>query len=296
MDYHENGNIYKSGDFKNDQLNGTGKIFREDGELAREGKFENNKLNGEGINYFDNDNYKLIGWAKQVGLFSDNYIMKGQCFDVYNESLLFEGEFELVRHQDEIYFNYIKYGQVFSEYYADKILFDGEFYCTQEIHNIIKYGKWYLGNIIFEGHFILHEYRIVLHGRGKIYEKILDGSLILTSEGTYQNGGLTGKGKKYHTNTGLLEEEGNFYDAVLQGYGRKYTSIRDGIGIILVQEGFFENGYLREGKLYSSCTGLLEEEGKFQNYNKLHGIGKRYDYQGKLIQEGTFINGIFHGK
>ena len=147
---------------------------------------------------------------------------------------------------------------------------------------IDKNGKgeqtYFHSHIVYEGDF--------LHGKknGKIkkysykfYDKN-DKKLIF--EGEYKNGLRDGKGKEYYEN-GKLKFEGEFLNGnVLNGKGYNIKGELD-------YEIINGNGYIKE---YDEKRNYLIYEGEYKNM-KRNGKGKEYNYDGKIIFEGEYLDG-----
>ena len=137
---------------------------------------------------------------------------------------------------------------------------------------------------------------------GKGLMRICNGDNALNYEGEFLNGEINGKVREYN-NEGKVKFEGEYLDGKRNGKAKEY----DNKGKIK-----FECEYLYDHKIkvkeYSN--GILSYEGEYSfdkkltgkgyyekgnlTYELINGNGRviEYDYEGKLIFEGEYLNGI----
>ena len=124
----------------------------------------------------------------------------------------------------------------------------------------------------------------------------------LKYEGEYINGERYGKGKEYNKNTGELNFEGEYiYNKKIKG--KEYIKSKlEYEGEYLYDKKWNGKGYDENGNLIYE---LINGNGKVKEYNfggkllfegeymngKRNGKGKEYDEDGELIYEGEFYNG-----
>ena len=171
---------------------------------------------------------------------------------------------------------------------------------------IIKYSKYYQNilEIDIENYKnISKKYKIDgINGNGKEY-LIKNNRLIF--EGEYLNGKRNGKGKEYNDNW-VIKYEGEYLNGKRNGKGKEYY--HDGK---LMFEGEYLYGFRLKGKEY--INEKLEYEGEYLYYTKWNGKGydkngnidfeikngsgkgKEYNYYGKLMFEGDYLNGERNG-
>ena len=165
--------------------------------------------------------------------------------------------------------------------------------------NLIDYRR-------FSGKYIIQEKE---KGKIKEYDSINDQ---LIFEGEYSNGKREGKGKEYYYDEKISDEfqsifEGEYLNGKRNGKGKEYYW--DGK---LKFEGEYLYGYRLKGKYY--LRDYLEYEGEylynkkwngkgFDEYNNIayelingNGKVKEYNYEGILLFEGEYLNGLKNGK
>ena len=126
-----------------------------------------------------------------------------------------------------------------------------------------------------------------------------------TYEGQWLDNRYHGQGKLTYNN-GVYE--GEFSKDLFNGHGiwryedESYIGLHKdgkwhGQGIyesdLVTFEGEFEDGYYKKGKEINKKSGVIEE-GEFNQYEELHGYGKRSTPS--VTHEGFFKNGALHGK
>ena len=190
------------------------------------------------------------------------------------------------------YMNGVRHGKGKEYDLFGHIIFDGEF-----INGKKRKGKSYFkeeGNLcIYEGEYINDK----KNGEGKIYS--LDHICL---EGKFLNGYLL-RGKAYDFDHGTLKFNGSFFfyhEITGKEYTDGYLSYESDYlyGVKWNGKGYDKNGNiiyeLNNGngytKEYHGFSDTLKYEGQFK-YGKANGKGKEYDFDGKLIFEGEFLNG-----
>ena len=256
-------------------------------------------------------NYKMVsGRYKIMGI---NGI--GQEYDIYNDKLIFEGEYK----------NGKRYkGKEYNTF--DKLIFEGEYLNGKRWNGCgIKDGKGYVKEynkdniIIYEGQIEKGE----KNGKGKEYYD----KNILKFEGEYLNGKRwNGNGYDIQNNIIYQIKNGKGYikeyyynDFILSGEIRNLNDEIKNINGKLKFEGEFLNGEKNGiGKEYylsiSSCYYTIKDqnskyasekykilqdyylvfEGEYK-YGKRNGNGKEYDNKGILKFEGEYMNGKRNG-
>ena len=154
----------------------------------------------------------------------------------------------------------------------DELIFEGEYlngkrngYGKEYYNNgKLKYEGEYLNGKIWNGKIFANDYFAVCeikNGEGYIYE--YNNEIKLKFGGEYKNGERNGNGKEYY-NDGILKFEGKYSNGEKSGKWKE----------------FYNQNNLR----------ILRFEGEYLAGQR-NGKGKEYDYFGKLIYEGEFLNG-----
>ena len=132
--------------------------------------------------------------------------------------------------------------------------------------------------------------------------KLINNQTKIIYEGSFKNGDFT-KGKIYYA-SGRLSKEGTFVNGKMEGKGKRYW---DTAGSILSVEGDFVAGMLKSGHYYSK-NGKVHWEGNFDENNELHGSKCRFEkanfyYYGDMVhgkmtgeaEEMSYKNGVYSG-
>lgn len=201
--------------------------------------------------------------------------------------------------------------------------YENEFYYDQtRQHTIEFYGDpaktktgssmkvyYWGGNIYYEGEWKNNQ----INGKGTIY--FLDSKP--NEIGTFENGKLTGKGKKYlasgyiqegiysdgeldgkakiYYENGKLSAEGKFKKGKIMGYYKDYYENGN-----LKSEGSFDDGLFKEYGRYGDGVdyyqnGKVKYKGEFKN-SEYDGKGTLYNENGDVIQKGKWKEGKFVGE
>lgn len=252
MLYHDNEEIYFTGNFENDKPNTDyGKIWDESGELWYEGGIVNGQKDGKGIEYHENGEILFEGEFSEgfpngkVTMYHDNGMKK---FTGYMEDGVKEG--------DGMEFDVDGYLIYRGTYKNDA--YDGT-------NCAILYSN---GRVQFIGNFVDNK------KSGKVKEYFESGSLKF--EGSYKDGMKEGPGVQHYDNK-QRQFKGGFKKGKKHGKGQEWHE--NGQKYF---EGEYKYGY-PEGKLVSTFDsegGLLYHgciiDGKQQGYSvSLHKNGKR---------------------
>ena len=148
----------------------------------------------------------------------------------------------------------------------------------------------------FKGKYIIYENET--NRKGREYDQ----NDILVYEGEYLNGERNGKGKEYHED-GKLEFEGEYKNGKRNGKGEEYS--RNGE---LLFEGEYKDGILLSCTIYDDNGNIIHKKNKVDDnepiyfklirqyfFRKKNGKDKEYNYNGKLLYEGEFLNDKRHG-
>ena len=159
--------------------------------------------------------------------------------------------------------------------------------------NIVKYNKRFQKEINldimnyrrFSRKYILYEAK----GKGKKYYAYND-ELIFEGE-FFKGKRWNGKGKEFD-NQGLVVYEGEYLNGKWNGYGKEYKRRKKSIEERIEESKKEINGinqfFIKEE--YKWDINFLLYEGEFIDGVR-NGKGKEYDYKGKLIFEGEYLNG-----
>ena len=251
-----------------------------------------------------------------------DYIIEGKKLELikYNKSFQNILSISLYNYKlfSQRYIIYEENNKIVKEYnsISNKLIFEGEY--SNKKRN--GKGKIYndVGYVIFEGEFLNGK----KNGKGKEYQNVP-----IIFEGEYLNGMRNGKGRQFGI-LGKILFEGEYLKGKKwngKGYhdnniiyelinGKGYIQEYDSNGC-LEYEGEYLNGERNgKGKLYDREYGFLKFEGEFLNGKKWTGKGydkdnnilyelkegngyiKEYDYKGRLIIEGEYLNGQLNGK
>ena len=193
---------------------------------------------------------------------------------------MFEGE----------YLNGLRNGEGKEYYFNGQLMFEGEF----------------KGNKIWNGKGYKNMKNVLELKEGKGLLKISDNNGNLLLEAVYLNGQKNGKVKEYYDN-GKLKFEGEYLNGQKNGKAKEYNNKSK-----LIFEGEYLYNCRLKGKEYTEDK--LEYEGEYLYDKKYNGKGydqygnmiyelkngtgkvKEYDYNGKLIFEGEYLNGKRNGK
>ena len=280
------------GEYLNGKINGKGKEYNSKGEITFEGEYFNGKRwSGQ----LKGDKFKLEKGKGYMSGYLDHSEFEFEEEPVNGVYILEFTNNENIEHIykfESEYMNGVRHGKGKEYDVFGHIIFDGEF-----INGKKRKGKSYFKDegilFIYEGEYINDK----KNGEGKIY------SLKYTFlEGKFLNGYLL-RGKAYNLDNGYLKFNGSFFfhnemtgkeyiDGILsyEGdylYGVKWNGKgydKNGNIIYELNNG---NGYTKE---YHRFSDILRYEGQFK-YGEANGKGKEYDFDGKLIFEGEFLNG-----
>jgi len=141
----------------------------------------------------------------------------------------------------------------------------------------------------------------VLNGPFKTFQLRRENSnsksnVIRETSGTYKNNLLDGQIYFYSKNNDL--EVKNFVRGVIEGPYKKYEpkSLRNYKDYVLVEEGQYLNDYpYGDFKRYDPNTKSIIEEFTFTEGGILNGSVKRYNVEGDIIYEGTYLNNNLDG-
>ena len=290
---------------KNGIPGGKGKIYYNDLKLKFEGEWEKGVFEGKGVYFYHNDPF---GKIKYVGEFHKGKKEgQGRCYN--KDGILFEGKYA----SDEAIaglFN-LDNGRKYIGTLKDYRFLQGTSY---DKNGRVEYtGDWKDG--FYEGRGIYYfpkknqkdRYEGDFHknkpeGKGTYYYK--DGA---TLEGDFVDGvcikgtGISQDGYKFEGYVKEEEFEGVvcvYHKGILQYKGEFKNTKRNGKGVNFYSNGEifvgeFVNGEAYKGKKYLSDGSKYEGTIKHRLYD---GKGKLFDIEGKLIYEGEFAEGLFHGK
>ena len=181
--------------------------------------------------------------------------------------------------------------------YNDWVLFEGQYSNGKRNGEGKEYNED--GKLIFEGEYLNGK---KWTGKAKEYDEDT-GKLILKCE--YLNGKIDGKIKEYDKYNGDLLFSGKYSNGKRNGKGTEYKSILyEDSGYlhssniksrrIKIFSGVYLNGKRKKGKEYN-YDGKIIYEGDYLN-DQRNGKGKIYYKNDKLKYEGEFMNGLKNGK
>ena len=289
------------GEYFNGEKNGKGKEYNIEGNLIYEGVYLNDKrkeIKKKGFLYFDDDGYYTLmfegellngqknGKGKEYDqrgniIFEGEYLngekLNSKCKIFYdNDQLKFEGEFINGNPKGKFYNSngimifegeYSKgkeWNGKAKEYKDDKLIFEGEFI------NGKKIGKEYnsQGKLIFEG-----EYLEGKKWKGKFEEYNNEGKLIFKGE--------LFEGKKWN---GIIYNNNYNFEIEIKSGIYKLKDSNNKIKFINDSERRKKLNKSKPEYFFFYCSDIryiiIEENGK----------GKEYEYNGKLIYEGKYLN------
>lgn len=299
FEIYDNGNgpyslVREDGNFVKGCLHGQGKRYVDDGYSTHEGVFHMGEF-AEGREYWTNGKNIISD-----GKYRNGKLYKGRYYNLHDD-FWYEGEFSWERNVGDYKDYWICEGRGYHRANGTDILnMEGT---IRESGGIIGKGVYYNSNgeISKRGSFKCGKTNNQLDGEGECY---LSGRL--SEKGQFKDDELNGKGVRYqYENEKFVYEEGTFFNGKLQGengerYATRIISVIIGQGSERLPPKYqFVNRDSVEIEGYSYIKYEfypLIEEGTFKN-GELHGFGKRYDkWSAKLIQQGTFINGVFQEK
>ncbi len=287
------------GQVKDGLADGQGRVFEAStsGWYIYEGSFEQGMYHGKGTYYQGANQYT---WGQYRGTFVNGDLPQGKRY--YREALVYDGQFKnMMPHGQGTQYDYL-YEEEYRGYFVEgKKQGEGVHYDSQ-------------GDILFEGIFHQNEYYVgrTFKGNGTVlYEGTFDESKRL--EGTVHYG----NGQRYE---GRIQEgefiDGNLYDgrnriihSGMKEFADDYgydgsvfygTLVRNfGNGTLHMADGTtFTGKYDIEGNgTMNRQDGQVMYEGdiSYRRYHSRialpHGQGKVYSTSGKLIADGTLVNG-----
>ena len=338
MKDYENNIIKFEGEYIDGKRNGKGREYDINDKIIFEGDFINGNQRPKEYKY-DNADYYVLEYEGEILEGERNG--KGKEYSNYGRRLLFEGEYlkgnrwngkykeydnndkiigekeyingeiiendeyksdEKLKNKNEDNDNKTK--KVVKEFYeeTDKIRFEGVYLKDEKWNGImynkndnfkieIKDGKWNLNESNFNIKY-LGRNKYIIQDKNGIIKEYYNGYLIY--EGEYLNDKRNGKGKGFGEN-GEIIFEGEFKDGEV--WNGKLKGLIEFVRYQKVEfDGEYINGKMRGiGKKYN-YEGKLEFEGEYKN-DKRNGFGKEYDGDKDLIiYEGEYLNDIRNGK
>ena len=339
MKDYENNILKFEGEYINDERNGKGREYDINGKIIFEGDFINgNRRTKEYYNKYDDADYYVLEYEGEILEGERNG--KGKEYSDYGRKIIFEGEYlrglrwngkykeydnfnkiisekeyingeikednehkpnEKLKNKNE--YNDNKTEKVVKEFYeeTDKIRFEGIYLDDEKWNGImynkdgnfkikIKDGKWNLNESNFNIKYLGKDIYIIQDKNGKTKE-YYNGYLIY--EGEYLNDKRNGKGKEFENSKIIFEGEykdGNRWKGKLKGLIN--------LGLFHDREIEFDGEYINGerigiGKEYN-YEGKLKFEGEYKN-DKRNGFGKEYD-RDLIIYEGEYLNDERNGK
>lgn len=252
--------LYEGG-FLGGERNGKGTLYDEKGEPFYVGGFVDGILEGEGEFYSEG----ILCY--KGGVSSGEYSGSGKEYRDDGKTVAYSGMF----------FGGLRSGYGVSYFTNGQIEYQGNF-------DLGKYsGSGLLfhsnGQMRYNGSFLLGEFS----GDGTLYDE--NGERLY--KGGFEGGLYNGSGTLY-SDAGSVLYEGGFLDSQYDGEGKLYLDVKRRI------EGPFTKGELQgAARLY--VNGQLYYEGEFNTDLFMHGEGKRYSSDGRVIYSGRFSNGGIDG-
>lgn len=281
--YHDDNTLIYEGAFYEGVYDGIGKEY-ERGILAYEGGFSQGERNGKGTLYGENEQPIYIGTFANGGMegegeFYTNGVLRykggvsggeysgaGKEYAGDGRTVLYSGTF----------FNGMRSGYGVEYYETGATKYQGNFDMGAYAGSGTQFHP--NGQIQYNGNFLMGEFS----GDGALFGE--RGERLY--KGGFERGLYNGEGALYDTD-GRTLYAGGFLDGLYEGGGVLYPDARRRI------EGSFSRGQLQGvARLY--VDGILHYEGEFKEM-LMHGEGKRFAPDGRVIFQGRFRDGIVDG-
>lgn len=281
--FHDNGNLKRYGDLKDEKSEGKWHYFFESGKKHSEVSFNNDKKDGEYTIYYSSGKTKEIGEYKEDSL-------EGESINYYeNGNIKSQGEFKDHKYTG-LWKNYYRNGKLKGGYNYLEDLYDGE-YTTYAVDGETILSKFNYKKGEMDG---LQESFYV---SGTKYQ-----------EGSYEDGEKTGEFKDFYS-TGKLSETTKYLKGKIVENKEYYVNEKISAnniyddGELIAQERFnyteekhvrytFKNDYLKSAIYYNSNGEEISKESIGKN-DDFSGI---WFYSGKKSMQGNYKKGVRDGK